>query len=109
MSELLRIKMTRVPFNYVWPNRSVTVARDLGPILVGHGRGQMHPTMAQAALDEGYAQRFNPRGRAATTTREEIAKVEADAPDTRQPDRMDREDLADDDRADDLSSDDDAG
>jgi hypothetical protein len=109
MSDLLRVKMTRVPFRHTWPNRSVSVVRELGPVLVGHGRGQMHPDMAEAAIAEGYAQRFNPRGKAATTVRQEIAKAEADAADTRQPDRMDREDHAHDDRPDDQPTNDLAG
>lgn len=110
MSDLLQIKVTRVPFNHRWRDRSVSVIREKGTYPVGHARGFVHPDMAQAAIEQGYAQRFNPRGRHATTMREEIAKAEVNDPaDTRESDQLDREDMADDDRPDDQRTDDPAG
>lgn len=48
-----RIRMIKVPFNYEWPNRSVSVIRELGPINV------LAP-IADAAIARGYAEEFDP-------------------------------------------------
>lgn len=103
MTELQRIKLTRAPFNYKWPGMSRTsVIRQTGAYPVGYGKGEVHPDIASAAIEEGYAQRFNPRGKAAKTSRQEQASKEADAADTRESDRVDQPDHADNDRTDDL-------
>lgn len=108
--ELLRIKMLKVPFNYEPRRNAVAVIRELGAYPVGHGPGKVTPDMAQAAIDAGYAQRFNPRGKAAETLRQEQASEEADAAaDEGSANRVDHEDLADDDRPDDRPPVDDAG
>jgi hypothetical protein len=110
MADLLRIKMLKVPFNYEPRRNAVAVIREMGAYPVGHGPGKVTPEMAQAAIDAGYAQRFNPRGKAAETLRQEQASEEADAAaDTRESDRVDQPDHVDHDRPDDQRPDDDAG
>lgn len=95
-----RIRIKRAPFNHRWPDRSFSVIREVGTFPVGYGVGEVHPDMAEAAITGGYAQRIKARGRRKATTGAQSASQDGDAADTRQPDRVDREDMAAPDRAD---------
>ena len=91
----IRVKMTRVPFNYKWPrSQTVSVVRELGPCM-------LDAPIAQAALDGGYAEPFDPKPaaqkaptRRRSTSAKPKAKVAGDAADTGKSADMDREGLA---------------
>lgn len=97
MSDLVRIKLARVPFNWRIPGTaSVRVIRAEGVYLVGDGRGMIPAAMAEAAIEAGYAQSFNPRP---ATAKRQPAKGRSRAAKPREPDRVDRANLAVPDRA----------
>lgn len=51
----VRVRMTRVPFNYKWPRSStVSVVRELGPC-------SLDAPIAEAAIKGGYAEPFDPK------------------------------------------------
>lgn len=94
----VRVRMTRVPFNYHWPrSASVSVVRELGPCL-------LDSPIAEAAIKGGYAEPFDPkpaakkapprRRRSTSTAPTDEAMVEGDAADTGKSADMDREGLA---------------
>lgn len=95
----IRVKMLKAPFNYKWPGRSkISCVRGLGPMM-------LDKTIAEAAIEQGYAEPFDPAKNARkpaarrTTAKAGSAKSAVDATDKRQPARMDRTDMARDDRA----------
>lgn len=50
----VRVRMTRVPFNYKWPrSQTVSVVRELGPC-------SLAAPIAEAAIKGGYAEPFDP-------------------------------------------------
>lgn len=105
MSELQRIKVTRVPFNYEWPHtRQMSVIRELGAAMVGFGKNEVHPDIAEAAIKAGYAQPFNPR-----SPKRAASGKKPDAADEGQSDSLGDGDLSQDDRPGDQPSDDAAG
>lgn len=48
-----RVRIDRVPFNYTWPGQRVSVVRECGPV-------ELPLPMAQAAIDQGYGEPFDP-------------------------------------------------
>ena len=91
----IRVRMTRVPFNYPWPRSGrVSVVRELGPCM-------LDASIAEAAIRGGYAEPFDPRpainktpARRRSTSRAKPAKTEDNAADTRKPADLDREGMA---------------
>lgn len=102
-----RVEFVKVPFNFYWPGvTAVTCVRELGPVL-------LKDVVADDAVAKGYAVPFSPApAKPATKPRRRgnRGRNAAKAPaDTRQPARVDREDLAAADRADGSASVADAG
>lgn len=97
----IRVKMIKAPYRYQWPGRSrVSMVRFLGPCLLDE-------PIARSAIDEGYAEPFDPRPtvqksparrRRASTKIVDEPIIFADAADESQSDRMDQQSDADDDR-----------
>lgn len=48
-----RVRITRVPFNFTWPDTRVSVVRECGPV-------ELPLPMAQAAIEQGYGEPFDP-------------------------------------------------
>lgn len=99
-----RINILKVPFDYYWPGRVlVSVIRQAGIYPVGERAGHVHPDIAEAALGEGFAVPFDPvPAKPATTPRRRATRKRATqaTADTRPAPRVDRADLAPDDRPD---------
>lgn len=92
----VRVRMTRVPFNYKWPrSQTVSVVRELGPCMLDE-------PIAEAAIEGGYAEPFDPKPvakkaparRSRSTAAKPKAKVASDAADKGKSADMDREGLA---------------
>jgi hypothetical protein len=114
MASIRRIRMIRVPFNYDHGRARVSVVRQAGVYPVGHGKGEIDPDIAAAALAEGAAEEFDPAPAKKAPARRSTAKaspanVKADAADTGKSADMDREGLAGDGGTADQSAMDDAG
>lgn len=108
----IRVRMTRVPFNYKWPrSQAVSVVRELGPCMID-------APIAEAAIKGGYAVPFEPapavkkaptRRRSPSTRSARSVKVNDDAADTGKSADLDRKGLAGDGGAEDQSPMADAG
>ena len=90
--------MLFAPWDFMWPDRRVSVVRETGRI-------SLHPTIAQAAIDAGMAEPVEikrPKRQASSTIREPRPTLELDDAATlsSETDSMDRGDLADDGGAD---------
>lgn len=92
-----QVKMLFAPWDFMWPDRRVSVVRETGLI-------ELHPTIAQAAIDAGMAEpvEIKPKRQRARSTLPPAAPIleldDATAL-TSETDAVDRADLAGDDRA----------
>ena len=64
-----RVNMIRVPFNHIWPNRSISVVRELGPCI-------LDGDLADAAIAAGAAEPFDPAPKKKRRSRSRKADAE---------------------------------